>query len=68
MKGDLVLRNRIKEIREKKYLSQKELGEILGMTRSDIAQIENGEIIPDAKLALVISIALNKNFEEVFYF
>ena len=49
-------------------LSQEQLAAIVGVSRNTISSIETGHFNPTAKLALVICIALNKPFEELFYF
>lgn len=68
MKEDLVLKNRLKEIRKEKKLSQDELAGMVGVSRNTISSIETGQFSPTAKLALIICIALDKKFEDVFYF
>lgn len=68
MKEGLVLRNNLKEIRKQQKLSQDELAKLVGVSRNTISSIETGQFSPTAKLALVICIALDKKFEEVFYF
>ena len=68
MKDELVLRNHLKEIRKQQKLSQDELAKSVGVSRNTISSIETGQFSPTAKLALVICIALDKKFEEVFYF
>ncbi|MFL2105270.1 helix-turn-helix transcriptional regulator [Desemzia sp. FAM 23991] len=67
-KDKLVLKNTIKQARKEKSLSQRELAEIIGVSRNTISSIETGQFNPTAKLALILSIALDKNFEELFYF
>lgn len=67
-KNDLVLKNNLKEIRQSKNLSQQELAEMVGVSRNTISSIETGQYQPTAKLALILAIALDKKFEEVFYF
>ena len=64
----LVLKNRIKEVRMEKGLSQAELAEMVGVSRNTISSIETGQYSPTAKLALILSLALEKKFEELFYF
>ncbi|MCQ2399107.1 MAG: helix-turn-helix transcriptional regulator [Clostridia bacterium] len=64
----LVLKNRLKEIRQEKGISQTELALSVGVSRNTISSIETGQFSPTAKLAYVISIALDKKFEDVFYF
>lgn len=68
MKEELVLKNNLKEIRKQQKLSQDELAKLVGVSRNTISSIETGQFSPTAKLALVICIALDKKFEEVFYF
>jgi len=68
MDDSLVLKNHLKEIRTEKKLSQSELAETVGVSRNTISSIETGQFCPTAKLALIICIALDKKFEEVFYF
>ena len=68
MENELVLKNNLKEARAKKQISQRELAEMVGVSRNTISSIETGQFIPTAKLALIICIALDKKFEELFYF
>ena len=64
----LILKNRLKEARSEKKISQSELAEMVGVSRNTISSIETGQFNPTAKLALVLCIALDKKFEELFYF
>ena len=68
MNNDIILHNRIKEARQEKKLSQEELAKLVGTTRQTIISIEKNQFNPSAKLSLLISIALEKKFEELFYF
>ena len=68
MDDSLVLRNRLKELRKEQKLSQEDLSMMVGVSRNTISSIETGQFCPTAKLALVICIALDKKFEDVFYF
>ncbi|MCR4941004.1 MAG: helix-turn-helix transcriptional regulator [Treponemataceae bacterium] len=68
MNESLVLKNRLKEIRSEKKLSQTELAQMVGVSRNTISSIETLQFCPTAKLAFTICIALDKKFEEVFYF
>ncbi|WP_024861472.1 helix-turn-helix transcriptional regulator [Ruminococcus flavefaciens] len=68
MDDSLVLRNRLKEIRREQRLSQDELAKMVGVSRNTISSIETGQFSPTAKLALILCIALDKKFEEIFYF
>lgn len=68
MKKELVLKNKLKEVRTEKKISQQELANLVGVSRNTISSIETGQYEPSAKLALVLSIALDMKFEELFYF
>lgn len=65
---ELVLKNNLKKIRKEKGLSQMQLAEMVGVSRNTISSIETGQFNPTAKLALILCIALDKKFEEIFYF
>lgn len=68
MDDRLVLKNNLKEARTEKSLSQSGLAELVGVSRNTISSIETGQFCPTAKLALILCIALDKKFEEMFYF
>lgn len=68
MDDSLILRNRLKEIRVEQKLSQADLAKMVGVSRNTISSIETGQFNPTAKLALVLCIALEKKFEDIFYF
>ena len=68
MDDQLILKNRLKVARAEKGLSQTQLAEMVGVSRNTISSIETGQFNPTAKLALVLCIALKKNFEELFFF
>ena len=68
MKNDLVLKNRLKVARAEKGLSQGDLAEMIGVSRNTISSIETGQFNPTAKLALSLCVALDKKFEDLFYF
>ena len=68
MDDRLILKNNLKEIRSQKGLSQSQLAQIVGVSRNTISSIETGQYSPTAKLALVLCIALDVKFEELFYF
>ena len=68
MDETLVLKNRLKEARAEKKLSQAQLAAMVGVSRNTISSIETGQFNPTAKLALVLCIALDRKFEDLFYF
>ncbi len=68
MKAELKLQNRLKEVRCEKGLSQSQLAELVGVSRNTISSIETGQFNPTAKLALILCIALDRKFEDLFFF
>lgn len=68
MDGELILKNNLKNARAERKLPQMELAELVGVSRNTISSIETGQFNPTAKLALLLCIALEKKFEELFYF
>ena len=68
MDDQLILKNRLKVARAEKGLSQTQLAELVGVSRNTISSIETGQCNPTAKLALILCIALDKKFEDLFYF
>lgn len=68
MKDELILKNKLQISRVEKGLSQQALADLVGVSRNTISSIETGQFNPTAKLALILCIALDKKFEELFYF
>lgn len=68
MDKELILHNRLKAIRKEKGLSQQALADMIGVSRNSISSIETGQFNPTAKLALILCIALDCQFEDMFYF
>lgn len=68
MEDQLILKNRLKVIRAEKSISQGDLAKLVSVSRQTISSIETGQFCPSAKLALLICVALDKKFEDIFYF
>jgi putative transcriptional regulator len=68
MNDDIILNNKLKVARAEKDLTQATLAEMVGVSRNTISSIETGQFCPTAKLALILCIALDKKFEDLFYF
>ena len=64
----LILHNNVAQVRREKRMSQSELSNLVGVSRNTISSIETGQYQPTAKLALLLCVALDKKFEELFYF
>ncbi len=68
MNESLVLQNNVAKVRKEKGLSQADLAKMVGVSRNTISSIEILQYVPTAKLALLLCVALDKKFEELFYF
>ena len=68
MNENLILKNHLKELRSEKKLSQSDLAQMVGVSRNTISSIETLQYCPTAKLALILCVALDKKFEDIFYF
>ena len=68
MDEKLKLQNNLKTVRCERGYSQEKLAELVGTTRQTIIAIEKQIFNPTAKLALLLCIALDCKFEDLFYF
>lgn len=68
MNEELKLKTHLRTARTEAGLSQTQLAELVGVSRNTISSIETGQFCPTAKLALILCIALDKKFEDLFYF
>lgn len=68
MDEKLILKNNLKAARLEKNLSQQQLADMVGVSRNTVSSIETGQFNPTAKLALILCVALDKKFEELFFF
>ena len=60
--------NKVKELREKSSLTQKELGEKVGVSRQAINAIETGKFDPSIWLAYDLAKLFGLTIEEIFDF
>ncbi len=67
-KNELILQNRLRVARAEKKMTQGDLAKLVGVSRQTICSIETGQFCPTAKLALLLCFALDKKFEDLFYF
>ena len=68
MNESLILNNNLAKVRKEKRLSQADLAKLVGVSRNTISSIETLQFIPTAKLALLLCIALDIKFGDLFYF
>jgi putative transcriptional regulator len=62
------MKNRIKELREQKGLTQEQLGELIGTSRQAVNAIETEKFEPSIWIAYDIAQAFGCAIEEVFLF
>ena len=62
----VIVKNRVRELREQRQLSQAELGSVLGVSRQTINSIENGRYLPSLPLALAMARHFDTNVEDIF--
>ncbi len=68
MNDEIIFQNKLRVARAEKRISQGDLAEMVGVSRQTISSIENNQFCPSARLALLLCVALDKKFEELFYF
>ncbi|MBO8175622.1 MAG: helix-turn-helix transcriptional regulator [Thermococcus sp.] len=62
------MRNRLRELREARGLTQEELAKILGVTRQTIIAIEKGKYDPSLRLAFKIARFFEVKIEDIFIY
>lgn len=62
-----VLKNRVRELRERLGMRQSDLAEAVGVTRQTILAIEKERLNPSVSIGLRISRALREPVDYVFY-
>lgn len=60
------LYNRLKEYRAKINVNQTEMGNLVGVSRQTISQIERGDYSPSVTLALKIAKVFDAKVEDIF--
>ena len=62
------MKNRLRELREAKGLTQEELAKALGVTRQTVIAIEKGKYDPSLRLAFKIARFFGVKIEDVFLY
>ena len=61
------IKNRIKELRARSNLTQKDLSEKVGVTRQTIISLEKGAYVPSLLLAINVAEVFEEPIENVFF-
>ena len=62
------LKNRLKEYRARINVNQSDFGNMVGVSRQTISQIERGDYSPSVALALKIAQVLDAKVEDIFIY
>ena len=62
------MKNRLRELREERGLTQEELAKTLGVTRQTIIAIEKGRYDPSLRLAFKMARFFNVKIEDIFIY
>lgn len=62
------LKNRLKEYRARINVNQSDFGNMVGVSRQTISQIERGDYSPSVTLALKIAQVLGAKVEDIFIY
>ena len=65
---EVILKNRIEEIRKEKGIRQEDFAKSMGVSRQTISSLENGRYNPSITLAYKIAKYFEITIEEVFIF
>ncbi|MGT2754204.1 helix-turn-helix transcriptional regulator [Streptococcus ovis] len=63
---DVILKNRLKELRARDGVNQTEMAKLAGVSRQTISLIERGEYTPSVIIAMKIAQVFHEPLENVF--
>lgn len=66
--GKMPLTNHLKEYRVKLGVNQQQMGQLVGVSRQTISQIERGDYSPSVTLALKIAKTCGVTVEDIFVY
>ncbi len=68
MRKEIIMKNRLEEIRKERGIKQEDLASILEVSRQTIGSLENGRYNPSIILAFKIARYFEMTIEEIFIF
>ena len=66
--GEIILKNRIEEIRKERGILQEEFAKSMGVSRQTISSLENGRYNPSILLAMKLARYFEVTVEEMFIY
>lgn len=67
MAMEVILKNRLKELRARDGINQTEMAKLAGVSRQTISLIERNEYTPSVIIAMKIAKVFQESVEEVFH-
>ena len=66
--SEVLMKNRISELRKARSMTQQDLADLLGVTRQTIISLEGGRYNPSITLAFKLAQAFDLHIEDVFIY
>ena len=68
LREEVILKNRLEEIRKQWEIKQEELAEAMGVSRQTISSLENGRYNPSVILAIKLARYFGMHVEDIFIY
>ena len=68
LREEVILKNRLEEIRKQREIKQEELAEVMGVSRQTISSLENGRYNPSVILAIKLARYFGMHVEDIFIY
>lgn len=68
LREEVILKNRLEEIRKQREIKQEELAETMGVSRQTISSLENGRYNPSVILAIKLARYFGMHVEDIFIY
>ena len=68
LREEVILKNRLEEIRKQREIKQEELAEAMGVSRQTISSLENGRYNPSVILAIKLARDFGMHVEDIFIY
>ena len=68
LREEVIMKNRLEEIRKQREIKQEELAEAMGVSRQTISSLENGRYNPSVILAIKLARYFGMHVEDIFIY